>query len=187
MMIRATVLALCFVMLLVTPSSARPWKPRPEIVARDYGLILDNRSNNEQVLIMWVVRPGLSAPPGSPGAAVLDATFDEHVVIFLSHSHLNPGTAESTFETVNSLNAMDWQQRSLKPLSREKLSPASNGVLTTMEQAMRQAYGKMGEHFNGFVFEAGAVRACEQGGLAVLYAGETYTWETPIPGCPKSP
>ena len=33
------------------------------------------------------------------------------------------------------------------------------------------------------VFQPGSVRACGQGGLVVLYAGERYIYDTPMPGC----
>jgi len=34
-----------------------------------------------------------------------------------------------------------------------------------------------------FVFESGAIDSCKKGQLAVPLAGETYTWDTPFPGC----
>lgn len=38
--------------------------------------------------------------------------------------------------------------------------------------------------FRFLAFESGNVRACGKGQLRVRYAGETYTYDTPIPGCP---
>lgn len=43
----------------------------------------------------------------------------------------------------------------------------------------------MGQGTHWFVFEANNVHSCGVGGLAVPYDGELYTYQTPIPGCPK--
>ena len=36
------------------------------------------------------------------------------------------------------------------------------------------------------VWEAGSVTACQKGKLVVSYEGEAYSFDTPLPGCPKS-
>jgi len=53
-----------------------------------------------------------------------------------------------------------------------------------VQAILQKSIGPMGQGFRWFVFEGGAVHACETGGLSVAYDGETYTYETPIPGCP---
>jgi len=52
-----------------------------------------------------------------------------------------------------------------------------------LQAVLPKAFGPMGQGFRWFVFAGGAVHACEAG-LSVAYDGETYTYETPIPGCP---
>jgi hypothetical protein len=49
---------------------------------------------------------------------------------------------------------------------------------------MRQTIGQMGQGMHFFAFEGG-VHACEKGQLSIPFAGETYIYDTPIPGCPK--
>jgi hypothetical protein len=41
----------------------------------------------------------------------------------------------------------------------------------------------MGKGMRMFVFEGGAIDACKKGQLSVPLASETYTWDTPFPGC----
>jgi hypothetical protein len=64
------------------------------------------------------------------------------------------------------------------------LPPATAGAVAVVEGMFRQALGAAGKGMKMFVFDAGDVAACKKGGLAVALADETYTWQTPIPGCP---
>lgn len=36
------------------------------------------------------------------------------------------------------------------------------------------------------IYEAGSVNACRSGKLPVAYEGETYSYDTPLPGCEKN-
>jgi hypothetical protein len=38
-----------------------------------------------------------------------------------------------------------------------------------------------------FTFDAGRAHACAKGAISIPLAGETYTWETPFPGCSLAP
>jgi hypothetical protein len=67
------------------------------------------------------------------------------------------------------------------------LPPASIGLLATFEAGYRQGLGPRGNGVRFFLFDAGAVRACEKGVISVPFDGETYTWETPFPGCSGDP
>jgi hypothetical protein len=58
-------------------------------------------------------------------------------------------------------------------------------MITTVEASFRQSSGRLGDGTRFFIFDAGTVRACEKGKISVPYEGETYTWETPFPGCPQ--
>jgi hypothetical protein len=36
-----------------------------------------------------------------------------------------------------------------------------------------------------FVFDGSTIHSCQPGKLSVPYGGETYIYDTPIPGCAK--
>jgi hypothetical protein len=55
-----------------------------------------------------------------------------------------------------------------------------------MEAMFRQSLGTFGQGMKVFVFDAAGVTSCKPGGLTVPFADETYTWQTPIPGCSGS-
>src|SRR5208282_6679010 len=68
----------------------------------------------------------------------------------------------------------------LKLLNDDDIAPAVKGAVTTMEAAFRQSMGALGQGFHWFVFAGGTVNACKDGGLSIPFAGETYTYKTPI-------
>jgi hypothetical protein len=166
----------------ITTGSARIWKPSPEKVSRDYATINDVRPNADLVLLMWFV-PGMIQPDAA-GAAAVKAILQKYVVLVAVHGTFDKTTASYSFDDVDQLQAKDQNQQPLAPISRSDLPPATIAVLSALEAMFRQTAGAMGKGMKVFVFDAGAVNSCMQGGLTVPLAGETYTWETPIPGCP---
>jgi hypothetical protein len=66
------------------------------------------------------------------------------------------------------------------------IPPAITGLLAGLQAALNQSLGAMGQGIRWFVFEAGGVHACGPGGLSIPFEGETHSYETPIPGCPKA-
>ncbi|HML11409.1 MAG TPA: hypothetical protein VK432_11165 [Stellaceae bacterium] len=161
------------------PAQSRPWKPTPAALAQDYTQIIDNRSGKELVLVWWLV-PQLI--PNSSAAAEL---LDKYVVVGIIHGHVDVGGTLS-FDKIDSLQAMDGNSTPLKALIGDNIPPAVQGALTAVEGVLRQALGPTGQGIAWFVFEGGAVHACQKGGLSIPFEGETYTYETPIPGCPKT-
>jgi hypothetical protein len=160
-------------------ASSRPWKPSPSQIAGDYASINHNRGNGDVVTIGWWSSP--SATPGSQLASL----FERYVLISVTHSYLNlrePATG-LRFDDVGKLEVRDESGSPLTPFDQDVLPPASIGVLATFEAGYRQGLGPRGRGTRFFLFDAGAVHACEKGGISVPYDGETYTWETPLPGC----
>jgi hypothetical protein len=166
----------------VTTGSARIWKPSPEKVARDYATINDVRPTGDLVLLMWFV-PGMIQPDAA-GAAAVKAILQKYVVLVAAHGTLDKTTVSYSFEDIDHLQATDQNQQPLAPISRNDLPPATIAVLSALEAMFRQTAGAMGKGMKVFVFDAGAVNSCTHGELTVPLAGETYTWETPIPACP---
>jgi hypothetical protein len=56
-------------------------------------------------------------------------------------------------------------------------------MITGMEAVFRQSLGAMGSGMKTFLFNGEGIDSCKKGQLAVQFAGETYTWDTPFPGC----
>lgn len=163
-------------------ASSRPWKPTPAQIAADYASIGHNRGNGDIVTIGWWASP--TARPGTQLVAILE----KYVLISVTHSHQNLNEAAGiSFDDIKILEARDESGRALTPVPRDELPPASIGLLATFEAGFRRALGPRGNGVRFFLFDAGAVRACEKGGISVPFDGETYTWETPFPGCATTP
>jgi hypothetical protein len=158
------------------PAQSRPWKPNA--LALDYSQILDQRGTHDSILIWWL------APPFMEHASVeAQELLDKYVVLGIVHTHVLVGGTMS-FDPIESIEASDGSGSPLTRLTGDDIPPLAQGTLTTLQAMLQKAIGPMGQGFRWFVFEGGAVHACEAGGLSVAYDGETYTYETPIPGCP---
>jgi hypothetical protein len=182
-MIEST-LVILLVYAASAPALSRSWKPSPTALARDYVTINDTRPGSEIVMLMWFV-PEL-VPPDSPNAATVKALLDKYVILMVVHAKLDKVTAKFSFEDVSTLQAEDRTGKPLTLMARNELPPAATGAVAIMEALFRQSLGTFGQGMKVFVFEAAGVTSCKAGGLSVRFAGETYTWQTPIPGCSGS-
>jgi hypothetical protein len=160
-------------------ASSRLWKASPSQIAGDYGAINHNRGNGDFVTIMWLASP--MAMPGSQIATV----FEKYVVVGVVHSHtnVNQPTAGIAFDDIKTLEVRDESGNVLTPVSENELPVANLGALAAYEAGYRRGFGPRGNGIKFFLFDAGTIRACEKGGISVPFDGETYTWETPFPGC----
>lgn len=178
----ARLLALGFFVLGVAlgalSAQARPWKPTSNALALDYSQIVHTRTARDVVLVWWQVAEIL------PVASEQQREFlDKYTIVGIVHGHTAIGGV-ITFDVVGGVQASDGDGNALAPLAGDSIPPAAQGVLVALQGALQKSLGPMGQGFHWFVFEAGAVHSCEQGGLSISYDGETYTYETPIPGCP---
>jgi len=163
-------------------ASARFWKASPSQIASDYAVINHNRGNGDFVTIIWFASP--MATSGSQIATV----FEKCVVVGAVHSHTNfnqPATGIA-LDDIKTLEVRDESGNLLSPVSENELSVASLGALAAYEAGYRRGFGPRGNGIKFFLFDTGTVRACEKGGISIPFDGETYTWETPFPGCPQS-
>ena len=160
---------------------ARPWKPTPAQIAGDYASINHFRGPGEVVTIGWWAAP--TTRPGTPLAAL----FEKYVLISVNHSHLNINqpAAGLRFDEIDSLEVLDDGGKALTPVAHDDLPPSGIGLLATFEAGYRRGQGPRGPGTKFFLFDAGMVHACEKGGISIPFDGETYTWETPFPGCPQ--
>jgi hypothetical protein len=180
-LLRATLAVALVLFVALPPASSRTWKTTPDQIAQDYLTINDTRPGGEVVLLIWfaspMIRPGLS---GGPGLALV---LDKYVAITAVHGHLDKASGTVSFDDFNLLQANDQDGKSLTMVPRDKLPPTVAGVVTVLEGLYHQAAGAMGQGMKMFIFEAGSIGVCKPGRLSVPFAGETYTWNTPIPGC----
>lgn len=163
-----------------TPAIPRPWKPTPDARAMDYAQIIDNRGGKELILLWWLAAPAL---PNVPAAA--KDLLENYAVIGVVRAHIS-ATATFTFDDIPTLEALSGGSTPLKPLTGDAIPPTVAGILTALEGSLRQALGATGQGIRWFVFDSGSLQACAKGSLAIPFAGETYTYETPIPGCPQN-
>jgi hypothetical protein len=170
------------VLLGITFSSAssRPWNPTPSQIAGDYAQITHAKSSTDFVNIRWWAPPTVVS--GTPLAGILE----KYIVVSVVHFHINQPGATMSFDDIDTLEALDGGNKPLAIVPRNELPPAAIGVLSALEAALRQSLGRTGAGTKFFTFDAGTVRACEKGGISVPFAGETYTWETPFPGCVRT-
>jgi hypothetical protein len=178
---RVAAAAIILFALGASPALSRQWKATPEALARDYAGINDQRPGGELVVALWFV-PQM-VPDNSRGAEVAKAMLQNYVVVVVAHGRLQSVTGTMSFENVDALPAMDQSGKQLTPVARDNLPPTNAGMLTALESSLRQTLGAMGNGMKMFVFDAGDVGSCKRGQLSVLFANETYTWDTPFPGC----
>jgi hypothetical protein len=181
---RVAAAATMLFVLGASPALSRQWKATPESLARDYAGIHDQRPGGELVLAMWFV-PQM-VPANSPGADVAKAMLEKYVVIMVVHGRLQATTGTISFEPIDALPAMNQSGKSLAPVPRESLPPTNVGMLTAVESMLKQTLGPMGNGMKVFVFDAGGVGSCKRGQLSVQFVNETYTWDTPFPGCQQN-
>jgi hypothetical protein len=165
----------------VSTAASRSWKATPDAIARDYATVNDTRASGEIVLLMWFV-PAMVRPDTS-GAANLTAMLQKYVVMMAVDGHLDKASGTISFDDISTLEARDQAGKPLNLLSRSDMPPAPTAMLAAVETMFRQSLGAMGKGMRMFVFDAANVDSCKKGQLSIPLAGETYTWDTPFPGC----
>jgi hypothetical protein len=173
---RALVLGLLLVAGL-TPASARLWKPTPALLAQDYLTINHNKGAEGHVVIGWMASPIMSAPTVKP-------LLDKYVVISVVHTRPQPEGVIS-YDDVQGVQVSDGSGQPLRELTGDAIPPSLVGMTASAGASFRQTTQGRGKMYWG-VYEAGAVSACGRGKLQITYDGETYSYDTPLPGCDKN-
>ena len=162
--------------IFLPSASSRPWKPTPAQIAGDYAQINHAKSSSDFVNIRWWAAPTVVL--GTPFAQMLQ----KYIVISVVHFHTGQGGAISV-DDIDTLEARDSNDKPLTLVPRTELLPSEVGMISGIEASFRQSTGRIGDGTKFFIFDAKAIHACEKGRVSVPFAGETYTWETPFPGC----
>ncbi len=158
--------------IIAAPAGARLWKPTPAELASDYTQIFHSRGD-ARVSIQWI--------PGAVGTGVLRQLLDEYVVISITHI-MHPGGSPEWLD-VDGVQVTDASGQPLKEIAPDAIDPFLVRFISAIQGTLRQGTQGRGK-MKFLVFEPGPVQACAKGGLVVIYEGEHYTFDTPIPGCP---
>ena len=169
-------LSLAVFLLSSSSAGARMWKPSATVVAQDYAQIIDDRSNDDIVIVWWLL------PQMFPDKAARDLV-RKNVIFGVLRARVSSDVIFS-FAEVDHLEVKRSDGTSLTPLSGDQIPPTVAGTLAALEAGFRQGLGAMGRGIHWFVFDGTDVDSCAKGGLSVPFAGEVYTYETPVPGCP---
>lgn len=159
------------------PAQARLWKPEREALAQDYAWITDVRKSHEVITVFWM------APPLAPSSPTFQLILERYVIVGVSHVKQDPVTGKAESTNLDTVEARGSDGKPLTLLEGDKVPPAVAAVISGSGGTARQAMGVTGTGMRFFAFEAGDVRACGKGRLSIAYVGETYIYDTPIPGC----
>jgi hypothetical protein len=179
--VATAVLAALLLSTSLMPASSRLWKPTPSRLAGDYAMINDSRPAGDLLLLMWFAPPMVR--PEQPNAMQIRALLERYVFLSVAHARLDKTTGTISAENIDALEARDASGKPLTPVTRSNMSPTTAGTVTVIEKMFEQSLGAMGGGMKMFVFEPGDLGACKKGQLSVPFADETYTWDTPFPGC----
>jgi hypothetical protein len=174
-------MALATLALLSAISSAesRPWSKDPTSLAQNYLMINDNRSDNEVVLVYWLASALVPKTAETKAAVEL---LDKYVVLGVVRGRIaNDGTI--AFDEQAAVDVSDGAGQALNALREDTMPPSVAAALAAVKGVFTRALGAMGKGVHWFAFDAGAVQCCAKGGMTVTFAGEKYTYDTPIPGC----
>ena len=169
--------ALAALLAFATPVQARLWKPERGDLAHDYAYITDLRKSHDIITVFWL------APPLAAGSPATQLVLERYVIVGVSHVKQDTVTGKVESTNLDAVEARDKDGKPLTLLEGDKLPPIVAALIAGTGGTARQAMGATGTGMRFFAFDAGDVRACGKGRLSVAFAGETYIYDTPIPGC----
>ena len=178
---RSAVFLSLAIMALTTAASARQWNPDSRGAAVDYTQILHAKGNGQVVFVWWVVPETFA---GAPNGQSIQDVLSRYVVVGIADGRGGPG-APLSFTPIQDLKIADSAGRQLSPLAANATPPDVSQTITTLQGLARQNVGPIGQGMRWFVYEGSTVHSCQPGKMSVPYGGETYTFDTPIPGCAK--
>jgi hypothetical protein len=170
------------VLTLLTPAMARQWNPDSRGAAVDYTQILHTKGPGQVVFVWWVVPETFA---GAPNAQGIQDALSRYVVVGIGDGRAAGPGAPMTFTPVQDLKIADAAAHQLSPLAANATPPEMAQTITTLQGLARQNLGPVGQGMRWFVFDGSTIHSCQPGKMSVPYGGETYVFDTPIPGCAK--
>lgn len=180
--LRSAGLSSLAVLALLTPVLARQWNPDSRGAAVDYTQILHAKGPGQVVFVWWVVPETFA---GAPNAQGLQDALSRYVVVGIADGRAPGPGAPMNFTQIPDLKIADTAGRQLSPLAANATPPEMTQTIATLQGLARQNLGPVGQGMRWFVYDGSAIHSCQPGKLSVPYGGETYTYDTPIPGCAK--
>ena len=177
----AAVFSTLAVLAMPTAASARQWNPDSRGAAVDYTQILHAKGTGQVVFLWWVVPETFA---GAPNAQSIQDVLSRYVVVGIAEGRGGPG-APMSFTTIQDLKVSDASGHQLSSLAPNATPPEVAQTITTLQGLARQNVGPIGQGMRWFVYDGSTIHSCQPGKLSVPYGGETYSFDTPIPGCAK--
>ena len=134
------------------------------------------------MFVWWVVPEAFI---GAPNAQSIQDALSRYVVVGIADGRATGPGAPMTFTPIQDLKVADASGRQLSPLAANATPPEMTQTITTLQGLARQSLGPLGQGMRWFVFDGSTIHSCQPGKLSVPYGGETYVFDTPIPGCAK--
>jgi hypothetical protein len=164
----------------VDTGDARQWSLSRTAQALDYTQILDDRAEDETVVVQWV-----TPEVWEQLDAAAERMLRDYAVVSVVHYKVSSlGEIESYVPNgVRILESDGVTARTA--LDEANLPPALQGFLVAYSGMAKRGYGNIGSGFAIFVFDSVGIHSCKPGAFWVEYAGVKYDYRTPIPGCPS--
>ncbi len=177
---RSAALLSAIAVALGSPAAARQWNPDTRGAALDYTQIVHAKTNGEIVMVWWVVPETF---PNDANSKVLKDVLARYVIIGIAHGHNGAGGV--TLDSFGDVKITDQSSREISPFAASVTPPEVTQALTTLQALARQSLGPLGTGMRWFAFDGSMIHSCTPGKISVPFGGETYIYDTPIPGCPK--
>ena len=162
------------------PATARQWNPDTRGAALDYTQIVHAKANGEVVMVWWVVPETF---PSDANSQVLKNVLGRYVIIGVSHGR--NGASGLALDPVPDVKITDQNARELSPFPANATPAEVTQAVSTLQALARQSLGPLGAGMRWFAYDGSMTHSCMAGKISVPFAGETYVYDTPIPGCPK--
>ena len=180
MKLKILVSLLFFVIGMPEIGAARKWRVKPNDLAADYAQIIDQRPGNEVVVVYRIAPETINQD--MPNVEAIKAMLKEHMLVAIAHGSATPaGRLDFRVPQNPVLEDVDRKQR--PPIEKENWPPMVTAFSTLMQSFLTQSLGQLGGSFHWFVFDAAGIDSCGKGRIWLQYAGERYSYDTPIPGC----
>jgi hypothetical protein len=163
-------------------ADARQWNPDVHASALDYAQIFHARPTGEIVLLWWVV-PEIFMPNAN-NQSLLNV-LSRYVVVGVAQGRPGANGAVA-FEKVPALQITDAASRTYSPLPDNMLpADVAQAIGSLRGLASQSPIGPIAQGMRWLVYQVDTIHSCMPGKMSVPLGGETYTYDTPIPGCVK--
>jgi hypothetical protein len=170
------------VLVSMAPTWARQWRTTPQAQATDYAEIIDQRSPQETVMLIWLNPMMFPDDASSQPARQL---LSKYMLLGIVHADIGID-GNPVFRKIQGINIETNKSTLHDSLDEDVLPPTVIGMLKGLQALFQQILGPLGRGTHWFVFDGADLPPCGKGGFVVPYAGVRYGYDTPVPGCPRA-